>query len=131
MRPITRRRTRTEVDTLGLAATFTENSFTSFTIFISFTFGFLATAFFVGRKLTRFQALATAGAYLVSAGSMAFASVAWLQAYAALKNSNATFLDTIPLFNGDVWAPAMSIILVLGMLISLYFMWDVRHPKTE
>ena len=65
------------------------------------------------------------------AGGMASASVAWLQAYAALKNSKATFLDTIPLFNGDVWVLAMSIVLVLGMLISLYFMWDVRRPKTE
>jgi hypothetical protein len=121
----------TEVDALELAATFTGNSFTSFAIFISFTFGFLATAFFVGSKLTRFQALAAAGGYLVSAGAMASACVAWLQAFVALKNSKATFLDTIPLFNGDVWVPGSSFILILGMAISLYFMWDVRRPKTE
>jgi hypothetical protein len=121
----------TEVDALELAATFTANALSSFTIFISFTFGFLATAFFVGWKLTRFQALAVAGAYLVSAGAMASASVAWLQAFVALKNSNATFLDTIPLFSGEVWVSGTSFILILGMAISLYFMWDVRRPKTE
>ena len=46
-----------EVDTVELVATCAEMSFTAFGIYISFTFGFLATAFFVGSKLTRFQAL--------------------------------------------------------------------------
>jgi hypothetical protein len=39
-------------------------------------------------------------------------------------------MDTIPMLNGDAWVPAMSIIVVLGMLVSIYFMWNIRHPKT-
>ena len=49
----------TEADTIEVAAICAANSFTAFTIYISFTFGFLATAFFVGNKLTRFQAVPT------------------------------------------------------------------------
>ena len=63
-----------EVDTVELVATCAEMSFTAFGIYISFTFGFLATAFFVGSKLTRFQALVATGMYLVAAGTMALAS---------------------------------------------------------
>ena len=121
----------TEFDTIELVAISAANSFTAFTIFISFTFGFLVTAFFVGSKLTRFQALAATGMYLASAGSMALASVIWLQVLFAAKKSNTTLMDTIPLMNGDAWVSGMSVVFVLGVLISLYFMWDVRHPKTE
>ena len=48
----------TEAGTLELAATLAETTHSAFTIYISFTFGFLVTAFLVGSKLTRFQALA-------------------------------------------------------------------------
>ena len=122
----------TEVDTVELVATCAANSFTAFSIYISFTFGFLVMAFFVGSKLTRFQALVATGLYLVAAGTMALASTVWIQALFLAKNSNTTFLDTITFMgNGEAWIPGMSILLFLGMFISLYFMWDVRHPKTK
>jgi biotin transporter BioY len=121
----------TEAETLELAATLAETTHTAFTIYISFTFGFLVTAFLVGSKLTRFQALAAIGMYIVSAGSMALATIGWLQTLFAVKNSNTTLMDTIPILNGDAWVSGMSILVVLGMLVSIYFMWNIRHPKNN
>ena len=121
----------TESDTVELAAICAANSMTAFTIYISFTFGFLATAFFVGSRLTRFQVFAATGMYLVAAVSMGLTSLVWLQATFAAKDGNTTFLDTIPFMNGNVWVSGITIILVLGIFVSLSFMWAVRHPKTE
>jgi hypothetical protein len=119
----------TEAEVIELTAVCASNVFTALTIYISFTFGFLATAYFVGNKLTSFQALAATGLYLVAAGSMSLAMNAWLQALFKVVNSQPTVVDTIPILVNDIWIPGMSIVFILGILISLYFMWDVRRRK--
>ena len=40
-------------------------------------------------------------------------------------------MDGLVLFNGGFWVWAMSIIQAAGILISLFFMWQVRHSDTE
>ena len=75
------RKTMTEGEVIEAAAAVTANSITMFTIFITFTFGFLASAYFVGGKLTRFQALAATGLYVVAAGFSAVILVGWMQAF--------------------------------------------------
>lgn len=119
----------TEAEVIELTAVCASNVFTALTIYISFTFGFLATAYFVGNKLTSFQALAATGLYLVAAGSMSLAMNAWLQALFKVINSQPTVVDTIPILVNDIWVPGMSTVFILGILISLYFMWDVRRRK--
>ena len=121
----------TASDTVELTAICSSISLTAFTIYISFTFAFLAAAFFAGSKLSRFQAFAATAMYLVATVSMGLTSVLWLQAMFAAKDTNTTFLDSLPFMNGNVWVSGMSIILVLGVFVSLYFMWSVRHPKIE
>lgn len=120
----------TEADTIEVAATCAANSFTAFTIYISVTFGFLVTAFFIGSKLTRFQALAATGMYIITAGSMTLAMIIWLKAIFLVLNSRNTVLDVIPFMNGNAWVVGISMMTTVGMLISLYFMWNVRHRET-
>jgi hypothetical protein len=121
----------TEGDVIEAAAAVTANSITMFTIFITFTFGFLASAYFVGGKLTRFQALAATGLYVVAAGFSAVIMVGWMQAFFAIMEVKPNALDTIPIIQRGYWVPVTTAMLSMGMLISLYFMWGVRHPKTE
>jgi hypothetical protein len=120
-----------EGDAIEAAAGAAAVSFTCFAIYISFTFGFLVTAYFVGNKLTRFQVISAMGLYVVGAGWMALATIAWGQALFAITEAKATALDTVSLIQRGYWIETMSILLVTGMMISLYFMWGVRHPKTE
>jgi hypothetical protein len=120
----------TEADTIEVAAICAANSFTAFTIYISFTFGFLATAFFVGNKLTRFQVLAATGMYLIAAGATVLVTLSWLKALFLVLNNQNTVLDAIPFMNGNAWVVIMSIITIGGMIVSSYFMWDVRRRET-
>ena len=121
----------TEVESMELVATFTANASTNFTIFISFTFAFLATAYFVGSKLSKFQSFSAASLYTVAAGSAAISCIAWLQAFNTLMESSNTLLNSLPLFASELWVSGMSVLFVAGIAMSLYFMWSVRHPKTE
>ena len=121
----------TEGDAIEAAAAAAANSFTCFTIYITFTFGFFVTAYFVGSKLTRFQVLAAMGLYVVSAGFMALAMIAWCIALFAITDSTATVLDTVFLIQRGYWVEGLTILLGARMVLSLYFMWDIRHRKIE
>lgn len=121
----------TEADALELIALYSANSITAFTVYISFTFGFLVTAFVAGDRLTTFQVLTASGLYSISAGSTALALVAYTQAWAAIKAESSTVLDSVPLFGGEFWVATMSVVLASGLVLSLYFMWNIRHRKIE
>lgn len=121
----------TEAEVIELTAICASNVFTALTIYISCTFGFLVTAHLIGSKLTSFQASTVSGLYLITAGAMSLAMTAWLQALFRVLHSQPTVVDTIALLVTDVWVPGMSIVFTLGIFVSLYFMWTVRHPKVE
>ena len=103
--------------------------FSCFAIYISFTFGYLMTAYFVGDKLTRFQVIAATGLYVVAAGFMILVMVAWTQGMLAITDSTKTALDAVLLLQRGRWVEALFFLSGTGMLMSLYFMWDVRRQN--
>ncbi|WNC69091.1 hypothetical protein RI845_02795 [Thalassotalea nanhaiensis] len=117
----------TDAEALELIALYANNALTSFTIYITFTFGFLVTAFVVGAKLTRFQAFVVSTLYLISVGSAALSLIVDMQVWVAIKESTPTLIDELPLTNGTFWLTYMCIVLIGGILVSLYFLWDIRQ----
>ena len=103
--------------------------FSCFAIYISFTFGYLVTAYFVGYKLTRFQVIAANGLYVVAAGFMILVMTGWTQGMFAITETTATALDAVLLLKRGYWVEALFFLCGTGMLMSLYFMWDVRRQK--
>jgi hypothetical protein len=120
-----------EAESLELIALYTANAITSFSLYISFTFAFLVAAYFVGRDLSRFQAITISGLYFVAAISGSLSLFASVHAWVVIKRSTATVFNTVPIYNETLWLVMMPIILVLGILISIYFMWDVRHRELK
>ncbi len=121
----------TEAEILELLAAHGANAMTAFTVYISFTFGFLATAYFVGSQLTPFQAIVVGGLYVISAVAPSLTQIAYIQLMFTILESGPNLGQGITLLNGTFWAWSMSIIQSVGIVISLYFMWSVRHPKAE
>jgi hypothetical protein len=105
--------------------------FSCFTIYISFTFAYLVTAYFIGNKLTRFQVFAATGLYLVAATFMTLVMVAWTQSLFAITDATVTALDTVRLINRGYWVETLLLLCGIGMLMSLYFMWDVRRAVVK
>jgi hypothetical protein len=121
----------TEAELLELFTINGANALTAFTVYISFTFGFLATAFFVGSQLTPFQTIVACGLYVISAGAPALTQVVYIQVMFTILESGPNLLQGSTLLNETFWVWSMSIIQSAGLLISLNFMWSIRHPKTE
>ena len=121
----------TEADTLEIRVRESADDLADLTAYISFTFGFLVTAFVAGDRLTTFQALAASGLYSVSAGSTALALVAYTQAWAAIKAESPTVLDSIPLFGGELWVGTTVRSISLAFLPKGVPPGNVRHRKIE
>ncbi len=120
----------TEADILELWAVHGANAITAFTVYISFTCGFLATAYFIGSDLSPFQAFVASGLYIISAGAPALAQITYIQTMFAILERGPNLLQEFTLVNGTFWLGFMSIVQSAGILLSLYFMWSVRQPKT-
>ena len=121
----------TEGEILELLASHGANAMTAFTVFISFTFGYLATAYFVGSQLTPVQAIVASGLYVISASAAGLTQILYIQVMFTILQSAPNIVQGFRLLNEPFWMWSMSIIQVAGILISLAFMWGVRHPKTE
>jgi hypothetical protein len=121
----------TEAEVLETFAVIGANAIAAFTIYTSFTFAFLATAFFVGSKLTSFQSIVASGLYIVSAGAAGLTQVVYIQLMFAVAKETPTAVDSLYFMDGAFWTWSMSIIQITGIFISLYFMWHIRQTKTE
>jgi len=121
----------TEAEVIELVGIHGANAITSFTVYISFTFGFLATAHFVGASLTSAQTIVATVLYWVAAASATACHALFNQIVFATLESSPTLLDDLPLMQGAVWVWGMVFIELSGIAASTYFMWSVRHPAAK
>jgi hypothetical protein len=107
-----------------------QNDATQFTTLI---FGYLLVAYFIGSHLTKVQVVILNTLYIASVGSTVFQMVTGgLTAMGFLERFYEVSENTRELsaMNPDylLFGVALNIALIIA---SLYFMWSVRHPKTE
>ena len=117
----------TEAEAYELALMASANGVTSFTVYITFTFGYLAAAYFAGDKLTTSQVVTVSALYLFSALSAMLNLISDLD-YMGTALSHAPNLAPEGALNGaEFWTAYMSILMGVGILASLYFMWSIRR----
>ncbi|MEP1472461.1 MAG: hypothetical protein ABJK25_15940 [Halieaceae bacterium] len=122
----------TEAEVVEVAAMWGGNVLTAFTIYISFTFAYLVTIFYVGDRLTSLQSVCASGLYFFAATSAILAQIGYMQAQFILLRETPNPLDGIYLvMAADLWVPYMAVMEFAGVFFSLYFMWGVKNPKTE
>ena len=116
-----------EAEVLEAVADYVANAHASFTLYVSFVFGFLVVAYLAGKELSRFQAWVASSTFALAASASALSMTANLQAFGLIMRTYPTTLNNLPLYDGDLWVVLMSTVLWPGILVSLYFMWDVRR----
>lgn len=107
---------------------------TAFSFFITFTFAYLTVAYFIGPKLSTLEVAIVSGVYLIGAGqtfSVIMANVSAMDSFQQELSSSVVY-DRIMFFmdatNYIVLAPVLCF---FAVLICFYFMWSVRHTKSE
>ena len=99
---------------------------TAFSTYITFTSGYLILCYVVGAKLTRFQAVAISLLYLFAASMCTVSAIGQQQAIAEIRKNSRTALDGLILWDMDSWNIVMALLMGLGALMSLYFMYHSR-----
>jgi hypothetical protein len=119
---------------LGIVQTQGELIANDVTQYTSMVFGYLLVAYFIGANLTRVQVSILTLFYVVSIFLNLFNSTG--NGLVAIS-LNANLLALLP--EGTIASPSatveyLAITVAVGsgvVFTSLYFMWSVRHPKTE
>ena len=119
----------TDADTLELISDYAGNCMTAFSVYLTVTFAFLTVSFLTGAKLTKFQARAVSGLYLISAFSSMMANLLYYQLIdesILLFSTEANTIASLTLLNMDLWKSYMLSLQAIGIAVSMYFLYDIR-----
>jgi len=100
-------------------------------IYLTVTSGYLIVAYLVGNKLTRFQLVIISGLYVIFAGATTYLAVGYGMRGIHYAESLRNLSPSTPLYSTDAIPGAIAFVLLGGIVASLTFMWQSRHPKTE
>ena len=117
----------TEVEAFELAAAWSSNAKSSFTIYITFTFGFLVTAYFVANNLTRFQSVFFCALYFIAASSALISTITELQWFSVAASHAQNLAPDGIASSGEFWIWYLGVLPGLGILVSLYSFWEIRR----
>ncbi|MFT4562629.1 MAG: hypothetical protein ACI9BW_002375 [Gammaproteobacteria bacterium] len=121
----------TEAEALELIPIYVDVAVTSFSMYLTMTFGYFTVAYLVGAKLSRFQMLAISSLYLYGAGGSAVTAFIQIQAWAKIKEEYTTILDEFAFWNAEFWLISIPGLTVAGIFLGLYFMWNIREGSAN
>jgi len=124
----------TEAEALELAVMCVDVAISAFSLYVTVTFAYMTVSYLVGSRLSTFQALALSGLYVFTSGVLILTMYLVIVTYFELRagvSGGIAAMDNIPLWNEALWATYPTAASLVGILVGLYFMWNVRHPKTE
>ena len=100
-------------------------------IYLTITSAYLVVAYLVGDKLARSQVVVVSTLFIVATLTAVSAMIGHGMRIVEHSQSLAQ-LNPDRIYTGTMATPVIMIFLMLsGIVASLKFMWDVRHPKTE
>ena len=102
-------------------------------LFLSVLFAYLLAAYTVGSKLTQFQVAFISLVFLIFAlaGSSALAAMSNEMSYYKSAIADIRGADAGGGIPANLIVPMFILVRLLVATGALYFMWQVRHPKTE
>jgi len=121
----------TEADLWELNALYITSAIDAVSVYLSFTFAYIAAAYLVGAKLTKFQAGLVSCMYVFAAVCADVPSTLLLRRAIIFQEFLAPKAESYGSRIFDLsFAPGYAgILLVAGILVSLYFMYDVRKKN--
>jgi len=121
----------TEYEIADLLTGLVDGTVASFQLYISLIIAFLVATYLAAKRMTRTQIVAVSALFTVAALLATWATYSYLTRAVPLA-------DELELINPDkrygaqpLTRDVVPIVMLLGILASLKFMWDVRHHKLD
>jgi len=118
-------------DLLELIALYIGNLMTAFSVYLTVTFAYLTASYFAGGKLSAFQSATVTGLYVFAAASCVGSIVVNLLVLSDLEPGFPQSLQGRFIANADAWNIYMTCVMSLGIIVSIYFMYDVRKNAAK
>lgn len=122
----------TEYELLDLMASMEAHMASQFSLYLTIISSYMVVAYLVGNKLTNTQVVIVSTLMILSAGGQTWAlhtTLGRVTEYLERKVEFSALTEYEQNFSANTYA--WVVILVGGLLASLFFMWQVRHHKTE
>lgn len=120
-----------EYELIEVSISVVAGGMTAVSIYLTVVSAFLIAAFMAGDRLTKGQAIITIGLFVSGA---IFATYGTVEHFLTLENFQQRLVEiggSTTKMSGAVTAIALGTLQTLGIMGSLKFLWDVRHPKKE
>ena len=107
---------------------------TAFTFVVTFTFAYLTVAYFLGSKLSRLETGIVTGGYLIASFlsfSVVMANVSAMRAFQEELAGSRVYQKIAFWMDARIYEAGMPVIYVLSVVTCLFFISNVRRPKTE
>ncbi len=125
----------TELEAVEAANGNYANAMASYTIFFAVVTGYLAVAYLVGKKFTGFQVFFVTTLFLFVAGPALAVFASFLETGLHYTSIEMQMRDsTGPIQSIVASRSLMSFTIVVNFcfyLVCMWFMWDIRHTKSE
>ena len=97
---------------------------------LTIVFAYLATAYFVGKKLSRFQAVLVSFFFVFAAGITGFMAVVMWRRTTFFADQLVSRFDAVMFAPNDFLIVLFGIVLALFIPACVYFMYQNRRPET-
>jgi len=121
----------TEGEAIGALTDIADTAATYVGIWITLTFAYLTVSYFVGKSLSRFQCMTVSGLYLLSGAMFAVTTLVHTRAWLLLRERQNSVYDDVAAATLPGWMEIATLFFILGMIISLYFMYNVRRTNKD
>ena len=121
----------TESELVEAWGLFLGNSQTAMALYLSILSGYLIIAYLIGRKLSRTQVIILSTMFLFASGFCTLILTTWWQRALEFALEAQQINPERVVSNSQDAVRTVAILFSMGILSSLYFMWNVRHTEDE
>jgi hypothetical protein len=121
----------TEAELVEAWGIFLGNSQTAMGLYLSILSGYLIIAYAIGRKLSRIQTIIVSTLFFFASAFCTLVLTIWWQRALEFALEAKTINPERVVANSQGGVYTIAILFSLGILASLYFMWNVRHSNLE
>ena len=123
-----------EAELFELVFTAGATALTAFTFVVTFTFAYLTVAYFLGAKLSRLEIGVVTGGYLIASFlsfAVVMANVSAMRVFQEELADSRVYRRIVFFMDAKIYEAGMPLIYLLSVVTCLFFMWNIRRPKTD
>ena len=121
----------THAELVEAATAYFEVAADMFSIYLTVTSGYMIVAYLVGARLTRPQVSLITALYILVSSISTYTFYGFAMRGVIYSSRQGELDPSLPIYGSPTFVMVFSILLVLGFIASVKFMWDVRLHKID